>query len=163
MEEYPANPEATIQLPSRLRLLQRLGQVTTSATARGNLSSRIASHEREKFTPEGFVDMLAGHMHEYAEEQAMGIDVLLYNRMPSYIKTILDKDSDKRQALEYWTEKVQAEKGTDSPSDSKDEAGLSVSKGRAFRSQQQSAQAARIRAAREAFHKPSARRQPWQR
>lgn len=162
MEEFPATPEATIQLPRRHRIMQRLGQITTGATARGDLSARIASHEREMFTPEGFVEMLEGHMHEYAEEHAMGIDVLILNRMPSYIKSILDKDTDRQQALDYWEQKVEAEKGSGSAIDRAVTNGRAQHRPRTFSSQRQSARAAGLGGSGSDFRKPSARRRPWQ-
>jgi hypothetical protein len=103
-------PDQDIILPSSLRIIQRLGQVSTNASMKQHLYPNIASHEREQFTPEQFVGMLADHIVDYAEEHVLGIAGLFLNRMPEFIVSILDKDEDKGRALHYWMEQVEKSK-----------------------------------------------------
>lgn len=109
-ETMEQEPNEQITLPSSLRLIQRLGQISTNASMKEHLYPAIASHEREQFSPEGFVDMIAGHIIDYADEHASGISGIFLNKMPSYITTILDKDEDKEKALDYWMTEVEKSK-----------------------------------------------------
>jgi hypothetical protein len=103
-------PNEQINLPSRMRIVQRLGQISTNTSLREHLHQTIAHHAREQYSPEGFVDMLTGHMIDYAQDYAAGVSGIILNKMPLYITTILDRDKDKQPALDYWLSEVEKSK-----------------------------------------------------
>lgn len=98
----PEQEPEKIIMPSELRIMQRLGQVSTNASLRAHLFPNIAGHEREAYTPEELVAVLASEITSYSEEHVLGIAALTLADMPSYINALVDDDGQKKEALQAW-------------------------------------------------------------
>lgn len=98
----PDNPEAVINLPSEIRIRQRLGQVTIHS----ELSPQIEKLGGESMTATQLIARLTADLSAFAEEHLMGIDVLAYRQMPKIINALVDDASAKESVFDLWQETV---------------------------------------------------------
>jgi hypothetical protein len=74
---------------------------------RDNLYPAIASFERESMTPEGLVDMLFEQSDIYAERYVLGISAVVMQKIPAFIKALVDDEAAKDVSLVYWHKTVE--------------------------------------------------------
>jgi hypothetical protein len=105
-EELSSHAEQApvIELPSRLRLHQRLGQLSLE----GSLTDRIERLGGQTLAAEQLVDRLEGVMSQYADEHTYGIQTLVLRDMPKVLNKIIEEPEAKARALDIWGEKVEA-------------------------------------------------------
>lgn len=105
MEKLPDpsdNGEAVINMPSELRIRQRLGQTSIY----GELSPRIEKLGGESMTATQLITRLTEDLSAFAEEHLMGMDVLAYRQMPRIINALVDDAPAKESVFDLWEETV---------------------------------------------------------
>lgn len=101
-----------IELPSALRIRQRLGQVSTGRSFSEHLVPAIESLDRQKLQPAELVGELEQKVTTYAEEHIMGIvPPQLESLIPKIIDELVDDNHQKQSAFSAWEERVTELKG----------------------------------------------------
>jgi len=79
-----------IHLPSRLRIRQRLGHVSTSKIFKESFVPKIASYGGQDIPSDMFVASTCRHVVEFALENAMDPVELAQNMVPRVIKQLVE-------------------------------------------------------------------------
>jgi hypothetical protein len=109
----PGNSEILINLPSSLRIRQRLGQVSSNHLFQQHLVPRVEQLGGETMTAQDFLGHLALELASFADEYMVGVTMLAYNQMPSIIDQIVDDKQQKEATLNLWEAMVIEKKERD--------------------------------------------------
>ena len=105
-ESQPQNEEMLIQLPSALRIRQRLGQISANNLFQQQLVPRLEQLGGAEFTPERFLAQLALELSEFAEAHMLGMTALAYNHMPRIIDQLVTDTEQKTATLNLWEQLI---------------------------------------------------------
>ncbi|MEK7599954.1 MAG: hypothetical protein AAB462_02880 [Patescibacteria group bacterium] len=92
------NGETAINMPSELRIRQRLGQISIH----NELSPQIEKLGGESMTAERLISRLTENLSTFAEKHLMGMDALAYGYMPKIIDALVDDASAKESVFDLW-------------------------------------------------------------
>lgn len=110
-EKQPDEP--VITLPHDVRIRQRLGMVSRNKITSEGLFPKFIKHARESFTPSELVDTLEYDIREFSDESALGMSALVLNRMPEYLKALVQDEALRSHALAHWNKRLEHLKNGD--------------------------------------------------
>ncbi|GEM_PF-2791545 len=114
MSEQPSNNgEILIALPSRVRIRQRLGQISADRLFREEVVPGVERLGGENMAPEDLLSTLAMNLSEFATKHMLGITALAYSHIPPIIDALVDDPSQKEATLGIWGDMVMAKKARD--------------------------------------------------
>jgi hypothetical protein len=96
-EELPA-----IEMPSRVRIRQRLGQVAVES----ELAEKMERFGGQQLAPDTLIDRVETIMEDYAENKKFGIIQLVLNDMPLVLGALVDDAGPKSLVLNLWGERL---------------------------------------------------------
>jgi len=105
--------ELLIEMPSRTRIRQRLGQISTGRSFSEVLVPRIEQLGGQSLSPESFLATLAMGLSDFAEEHMVGITSLAYSHVPNIINALVDNPVKKEKTLDLWEAMVKEKKERD--------------------------------------------------
>lgn len=91
-----------IEMPSALRIRQRLGMIATSNSYREALIPAIETLGGETKSPEEFVSDLESLTADYAQHHRLGIVRQVQEGIPQIIDRLIDAPDQKSAALDAW-------------------------------------------------------------
>lgn len=101
-----------IELPSALRIRQRLGHVSTERAFKQHFVPRAQELSHLEVTPQELIESLETRLADYAEEHVLGMVPFTLERfMPRVINQLVDDEQQKKSTLKAWEERVAELKG----------------------------------------------------
>jgi hypothetical protein len=109
-----ANPEHVVKMPSKIRIRQRLGQISTNHAFKKDFVPRIERFGRKTLETDDFLVALSTKMSEFEGRPSGELSDLGQARIPKIIAGIVLDEQQQNYALERWPQ-LQAEQQPKEP------------------------------------------------